>query len=210
MNTIENLNWRAAIKKFDSTKKVSEQDIEKLIEAANLAPTSAGLQPFKLIVVSNEQLKSKLREAAFDQAQLEDASHVFVFAAQEDVGDRHVNDYMDRMVEVRKVTLDALAGYKQMITGFINTKDSATKADWAARQAYIALGTMISAAAEMQIDACPMEGFNPDQVQEILDLKSQQLIPVLLLPVGFRSHDDIYAKAPKVRKTRENLVIDMK
>ncbi|MBL4703622.1 MAG: NAD(P)H-dependent oxidoreductase [Flavobacteriales bacterium] len=209
MDIIENLKWRSATKKFDPSKKVSEADIETLIEAASLAPTSAGLQPFKLVIVRNQEIKAKMKAASYDQSQVVDASHVLVFAVQSEIGDRQIDDYLERVVEVRNVELASLAGYKEMISGFLSMKDDAAKQDWAARQAYIALGTLITAAAEMKIDICPMEGFDPMAIQEILDLKSKGLTPVVVLPVGYRADDDMYAKALKVRKSRENFVLNI-
>lgn len=200
----DSLNWRSAVKKFDTTKKVSKVDLEKLIDAANLAPTSGGIQPFKLIVVENDEVRSKLRAASFGQSQVSDSSYLFVFASQTKVEQQDVDDYVERMSEVRNIPLEALSQLNQALSAGILGRDEASLREWAARQAYIALGTTISTAAEMRIDTCPMEGFDPQQYSEILDLESKGLSAVVILAVGYRASDDPFANAPKVRKKRED------
>lgn len=209
MSIIDSLKWRSATKKFDPNKVVNEVDIEKLIQASNLAATSFGLQPFTLVLVRNEELRKEIQTASYDQAQVTEASHLFILAVQTELGGRHVDDYMNRMAEIRSVQLDSLFGYKEMISNLLQSRDESTNRDWSARQAYIALGTMMSVAAELRIDACPMEGFDPIKVQEILDLKPKGLMPVVMLSVGYRVADEVYSKAPKVRKTREDFVYEV-
>lgn len=203
----ESLNWRSAIKKFDPSKKVSEADLEKLIEAANLAPTSGGVQPFKLIVVENDEVRSQLRAASFGQPQITDSSYLFVFASQTKIEQQVVDDYVNRMAEVRGIPVEALSQLNQALSAGIVHRDEASKPGWAARQAYISLGTTISTAAEMRIDTCPMEGFDPQQYSDILGLESQGLSAVVILAVGYRASDDPFANAPKVRKKREDFAM---
>jgi len=209
MNTIENLKWRSATKKFDPSKSVSDADLEILIEAANLAPTSFGIQPFQLVVVKNKELQSDLVEISYGQTQVADASHVLVMAIETEIGQEQVDNYFDRMAEVRNMEPEALAGYKEMMSGYMTTMDDSIKPGWAAKQAYIALGTLMTAAAELKIDACPMEGFDAVKFQSKLGLASKRLMPVVILPIGYRAEDDELANAPKVRKKRSDFVVEV-
>lgn len=210
MDIIESLNWRSAIKNFDPSKKVAEKDLETLIEAANLAPTSGGFQPFKLLVISNQELKEQLVEHTFGQKQVAEASHVLVFAYQTKVDESLVDNYIDRAVKARGVTHESMQQFAQGMKGFIANIDEAGKSTWVAKQAYIALGVVMSAAAELKIDSCPMEGFNPMKYQELLGLEKEGLMPAVVLPIGYRSEEDKYSQMPKVRKSREELVLEFK
>ena len=206
---IDALKWRSAIKNFDSTKEVSQENIEQLIIAANLAATSGGLQPFKLIVIKNKELREKLTPASYGQSQIAQASHLLVFAVLEEFDKSIVDEYVTRMAEVRNLELSSLNPLKEALSGSIHGKDASNKTEWAARQVYISLGTVLSAAATMEIDMCPMEGFNPMQYQEILDLKSKNLLPVVIAAVGYRSDDDVFSKMAKVRKARKDFVLEI-
>lgn len=209
MKIIESLKWRSAIKKFDPNKKVNTDDLEVLFEAANLAATSGGLQPFKLVVVGEGELKSQLAPHAFGQSQVKDASHILVFSVETDISGDTVNRYIQRATEVRGEGKDSLIGYAESMKGYISSMDENEKNAWAKSQAYIALGTVMAVAAQMKIDTCPMEGFDAIQFQEILDLKSKKLMPVLILPIGYRSEDDEHSREAKIRKKRENLIIEL-
>jgi len=210
MNAIESLNWRAAIKQFDTSKQVSEEDLNVLLEAGNLAATSGGMQPFKIVVVSNPAKKAKLQEAAYGQKQLGDASHVLVFAIEQEVGDSTVDRYLNRAAEVRSIPLESMEGYANSMKGYLSAMDENTKANWAKSQAYIALGTVLLTAASMQIDSCPMEGFVKEQFEEILQLNEQKLTPAAILPIGYRSTEDYYSGMPKVRRTKEDFILEIK
>ncbi len=210
MSLLESLKWRSAIKKFDTSKKVSKEDIEVLLTAGNLAPTSGGLQPFKIIIVSNDDLKKKLVAASYEQPQVADASHLLVFAIEQEIDEEIVNRYIKRAEEVRGKGKESLIAYSESMKYFISTMDEATKYTWAKSQAYIALGMVMAAAAEMRIDSCPMEGLVPDKYQEMLDLKSKKLMPVVILPIGYRSENDVHSKEEKIRKIRDNFVIEIK
>ena len=209
MSILESLQWRAAIKQFDTTKKVSAEDLEKLIEAANLAPTSGGLQPLKLVVVSNAELQSKLVPMSYGQQQVASASHILVFAIETNLDTSIVDRFVERMAEVRDMPVEQLEGYRQSMHGYIGSMDEATIADWARRQAYISLGTVMAAAADMRIDSCPMEGFDPIQYQEILGLKEKNLMPTVILPIGYRSDEDVHSKSAKVRKKTEDFLLEV-
>lgn len=209
MSVIDALKWRAAIKQFDTTKKVSDNDLEKLIEAANLAATSGGLQPFKLVVIKDEALKQKLQAASYNQAAVGDSSHLLVFTVQTEPSNQLVDAYLNRVVEVRGVEMSSLEGYRQSLNGYVGSLDEASRLAWATKQAYIALGTLLSAAADLKIDATPMEGFELTQYEEMLGLKEQGLIPVVMAAVGYRSDKDVYSAMPKVRKKRNDFVVEI-
>jgi len=207
MNVIESLKWRTAIKKFDSTRKVKDEDLEQLLNAANLTPTSGGFQPFKLIVVGEGDVKNELGKHTYSQPQVNDAPQVLIFAIDTNVGDHTVDNFMKRMADVRNQDLESLSGYSNSMKGYLGGMDTVAKEVWAKTQAFIALGTVLTVAAEIRVDSCPMEGFDADKFSEILDLESKNLKPVVIVPIGYRSADDVYSKAVKVRKTMEELVI---
>jgi len=209
MKALESLKWRAAVRNYDTSKKVNEQDLETLLEAGNLTATSMGLQPFKIIVVSNDEMKKQLVPMSYNQQHVGDASHVLVFAIETDINQDTVDAYIDRAIELRKQSAKDLQGYKDTVSNYMSMMDETTKAAWATKQAYIALGTVMTVAAELKIDSCAMEGFDPIQYQELLSLKSKNLMPVVVLPIGYRSEEEHMAKLPKVRKTRENFVIEI-
>lgn len=202
---ISGLKWRYATKKFDATKTVSDADIHTLKEAVNLAATSYGLQPFRVAVITDPAVKEKLREAAHGQPQLTTASHVFVFAAKTDVSAAYVDDFIKHLAETRGIPLDAVKGYGDYIKGSIEGKSAEFYTTWNTRQAYIALGTLLATAGELQIDACPMEGFDNAKFDEILGLKEKGLTSVVLAPVGYRSAEDKTQHAAKVRLPLEEL-----
>ncbi len=210
MNFLESLNWRSAIKKFDVSKKISQKDLEDLLTAGNLTPTSGGLQPFKIVVVSNDKLKEQLVAASYNQAQVAEASHLLVFAVEQDIDEGLVDRYIDRAAQVRGKDKESLIGYSQSMKQYISSMDTSSRFNWAKSQAYIGLGFVMAAAAEMRIDSCPMEGIVPDKYQEILGLAAQNLLPVLALPIGYRSDLDVHSKEDKIRKTKENFVIEIK
>ena len=209
MSIIDSLKWRASIKQFDTTKKVSDADIETLIEAGNLAATSGGLQPFRMVVIKNNELKQKLKPVSYNQPQVAESSHLIVFAIQTNLGTNLVDAYLDRMVEVRGVEMSSLDGYRQSLNGYINSMDDTARAVWATKQTYIALGTVLNVAAELKIDVSPMEGFDPMQYQEMLRLKEQGLMPVVITAVGYRLDEDVYSAMPKVRKKRSDFVLEI-
>ncbi|MEM9525982.1 MAG: NAD(P)H-dependent oxidoreductase [Bacteroidota bacterium] len=196
---LDALKWRYATKKFDSSRRVSEEDITTLKQAVNLTATSYGLQPFRVVLVSDEATKEKLREAAFGQPQLTTASHVFVFASKLEVSPEYVDAFIHRLAEGRGLALEAIQGYGDYIKGSLTTKDADFIKDWTRRQAYIALGSLLATAGELRVDSCPMEGFDPAKVDEILGLTEQGLTASVIAPVGYRSAEDQTQHAAKVR-----------
>lgn len=206
MGLITLLKWRYATKKM-SGQKVPQAKVEAILEAISLSASSFGLQPYKVLVVQNEALKTRMVDAAWGQLQLKDSSHVLVFAAQTKVSEKDVTDYVGRIALARGLTLESLEEYKNMMLEKIVGKMSESQqAAWTARQAYIALGTALLAAAEQQVDATPMEGFVPAEIDALLDLKSKGLTAVLLLPLGYRADGDWLAPLAKVRKSNDDLI----
>jgi nitroreductase len=209
MSSIQALKWRYATKQFDTDKTVDADSIQILKEAVNLAASSYGLQPFRVFLVTDKEVKVKLREAAYGQPQLTDASHIFVFAAKNDISDEYVDDYMQRIADTRRIDVANLKGFGDTIKGSIYTQSSDDVRAWNQRQAYIALGTLLQTAAELHVDACPMEGFVPDQVNEVLGLEEKGLSAVVIAPVGHRSSADKTAKAAKVRLKLDELFTEI-
>jgi nitroreductase len=201
------LNWRYATKAFDSTKKLSEEQLEILLSAVQLAPTSYGLQPFKIIVISDQDVKDKLKAAAYEQVQVAQASQVFVFAIHKNYTTTHVDAYAKDIVETRGVTLEDIKGFVDTMKGTVISRTQEQLANWNARQAYISLGFLLETAALNDIDACPMEGFDNAKFDEILGLDSMNLTSVVMATVGFRSDEDKYQFAKKVRKSKEDLFV---
>ena len=206
-NLIDSLQWRYATKKFDPTRKIPDDIWTELEQAAILSPSSYGLQPYKLIVVTDPGTKERLQPAAFNQAQIVDSSHLVVFAARTDLNLGYVDRFITRASELRHVPKEQLADYQGRINGFIS-KPPLSLVDWGARQAYLALGIFLAAAANARVDACPMEGFVPPQFDEILGLKAQGLQSVVLAAAGYRTETDPSAGAAKVRWTRDELIQD--
>lgn len=207
MSLIEKLNWRYATKKFDPAKKLSAQQLNTLLDAVQMAPSSAGLQPYKVLVVENPETRVQLREAASGQPQLTDASHVIVFAAETNLDEAYVTNYIDRIAAIRGIDRSHLEAFEGNIKNSINRMTEDQKIVWNHKQSYIGLGVLLSAAADLGIDACPMEGFQAGKFDEILGLKESGLTTSVIAPIGFRADDDIFSKAVKVRKPKEELFI---
>jgi nitroreductase len=207
MSLIEKLQKRAAIKNFDATKKLTEAQLDQLLEAVQLAPSSLGLQAYRVLVVENPEIREKLREASHGQAQLTQSSQVIIFAIEKELDKDYGNYYLDLVAKTRGIGREHLAGYEQMVQGTIATLTEEQKINWSTKQAYIALGVLLTAAAEMDIDACPMEGFDAGKFDEILGLKALGLSAVVMAPVGYRSDEDVYSKMEKVRRPKEELFI---
>jgi len=206
MSILDSLKWRYATKKFDSSKKLTAQQLDLLLEASNLTASSYGLQPFQILVVENPEIREKLKAAAYGQAQVTDASQVVIFAAKSNLSIADVDSYMQLISKVRNVPIDGLNDFKAMLAGTISSRAPEALTQWAARQAYIALGTLLATAALEKIDACPMEGFDNAQFDEILGLKAKNLTSVVMATVGFRADDDAYQHYAKVRRPLSDIV----
>ncbi|QQR54530.1 NAD(P)H-dependent oxidoreductase [Candidatus Peregrinibacteria bacterium] len=206
MQFLDALKWRYATKVFDPAKKVLEEKLKELLEAARLAPNSFGLDAWAFVVVENPELRAKLREASWGQAQVTDASHLVVFCRQKELTVKDGEAMIALTAETRGVDPATLDGYKQMVIGSIAGRDEVSNATWMAKQVYLALGVFLSACALEGIDAGPMEGFDPAKYDEILDLEAKGLKSVVICAVGYRG-DDKYASAKKVRKAAENIIV---
>ncbi len=204
---LSQLDWRYATKKFDPTKKIAPDLWAKLEQAAIHAPSSYGLQPWKFVVVTDPEVRKQLHAASFNQPQILDASHLIVFAAKNPPTPADVGAYVERIAEVRGAPVESLDGYKQMMLGSLSRMDAAQAHRWAARQVYIALGVFIASAALMGVDACPMEGFLPEKYDEILGLKAKGLGSVVIATAGYRSTEDAYAGAAKVRFDPKDVIV---
>ena len=202
---IDDLNWRYATKQFDASKKIAAKDLETLKEAVQLSASSYGLQPYKIIVVQDDAVKAKLKEAGYNQSQFTDASEVFVFAHQTDFGPELVDSYIKIAADAKGVKSEDMQQYADTMKNSLLNLPQEAKAGWTARQAYIALGNLLSAAAAHKIDACPMEGFNADAFDEILDLKKDNLHAVVVATLGYRSEEDKHQNDPKVRRPQSEL-----
>jgi len=200
-----NLKWRYATKKFDASRKLSDDQVHQLVESIRLSPTSYGLQPIHIKVISLATLKSELKEASFNQSQVTDCSHLFVFCIENDTNESHVDDYLNRISEVRDVPADALSGYGGVIKGFLGQKTTGVRDIWAARQTYLTLGFLLHTCAILKIDACPLEGFVPDKYDDILGLKAQGLSSIVAAAVGYRSTEDQTQHHTKVRKSTQEM-----
>jgi len=204
------LNWRYATKQFDPEREISASDWAVLEEALSLTPSSGGLQPWKFIVVTDPAVRAKLLPAAYGQAQIKDASHLVVFAAKNNFSEADVDAHLKHTAELRGVPVESLATYRAMLVGgIVKSMDETARNAWARNQAYIALGNLLTSAALLGLDACPMEGFDRAQFDEILGLKAKGLSSAVIAAVGYRSATDKYAGAPKVRFPREELFVEV-
>jgi nitroreductase len=207
MSLTEKLKWRYATKKFDPAKKLSAGQLEQLLSAVQLAPSSYGLQSYKILVVEDAAIREQLKEAAYGQSQLTDASQVIVFATETNINEQLVKDYVDLIAETRHMDRSHLHAYEHTMIGTVDRLSDDQKITWSAKQTYIALGILLAAAADLEIDACPMEGFQAGKFDEILGLKEKGLSATVIAPIGFRSESDDYSQHAKVRKAKENLFI---
>lgn len=207
MSLVEKLQKRAAIKKFDPSKKISTEQLDQLQSAIQLAPSSLGLQSFKVIVVQDAATREKLRAAGYNQAQITDASALFVFASLTTLDEAFGKKFIDLVANTRSVERTSLEGFEQKVLGTLSSRTDEQKLAWSHKQTYIALGVLVSEAAELGIDAAPMEGFDAAQFDEILGLKEKGLTTSVIAAVGFRAEDDVYSKMIKVRRPKSELFI---
>ena len=210
MNTfLENQNWRYATKKFDAAKKITTEDLNTLKEAIRLSSSSYGLQPYKVIIVENPELRAKIQPSAWGQSQIVEASHLIIFANETNVNDTTIDSYLKNISETRNTPIEALTGYGDFMKSKISTLPEDVKNIWTAKQTYLALGNLLNAAAELKIDATPMEGFVPAEVNEILGLEKLGLNAALIATLGYRHDEDATQHYKKVRKSNEELFITL-
>ncbi len=205
MKTIENLEWRYATKQFDSSRKVIQEDLEMLKKAVLLSVSSYGLQLYKILIVEDKKLKERLRGASWNQNQITDSSHLFVFCNYTRVHPTDVDEFIRNVSEVRNVPIQDLEGYRNSMKDAIANKSEQETQNWLERQPYLALSNLLLACAELKIDACPMEGFISEEYNEILNLKEEGLNACVIAAVGYRSSEDKTQFQPKVRKSKERL-----
>lgn len=206
---LDHQNWRYATKKFDSTKKISTEDLNTLKEAIRLSVSSYGLQPYKVIIVENPELRAQIQPAAWGQSQIVEASHLIIFASKTSLTDEDIDSYLKNVAETRNIPETALTGYGDFMKGAIGAKSEDEKAIWNSKQTYLALGNLLNAAAELKIDVTPMEGFVPAQVNEILGLNALGLHASLIATIGYRHEEDATQHQKKVRKSNEELFITL-
>ncbi|PIR20260.1 MAG: NAD(P)H-dependent oxidoreductase [Deltaproteobacteria bacterium CG11_big_fil_rev_8_21_14_0_20_47_16] len=207
-NTITDaLNWRYATKKFDPSKAVSDADLKLIVESVRLAPTSFGLQPFRLVQVTDPAQREKLVAVSWGQTQVKDASTLLVFATLNNVDSAYVDKFIDLTVKTRGVSAEKLEGYGNMMKGFLQGMSAEKIKMWASKQAYIASGFLMETAALLNVDTCPMEGFDEKKYNEILGLDELGLSAALVMPVGYRATDDHHATAAKVRIAAEEMLV---
>jgi len=202
---IKKLEWRYAVKKFDQSKKLSDEELSLILEAGRLAPSSRGLQAWKIIVVKNPEIRAQLYASA-KQPQLIDASDLLVLCIKNDVEDEFVGYYMNAIAHERGVGVETLDEFRTSIMGGLHALSENEKREWLIRQVYIMLGFILSACAENGIDACPMEGFNSKEFDELLGLSSRGVSSCVLCAVGFRSKDDSFSRLKKVRFPKSEII----
>jgi len=209
MELIEKLNWRFATKAMNG-QKVPQEKVDKILEAARLAPTSSGLQPFEIIVVTNQEIKEKIKPYAWNQPQITDCSHLLVFAAWDNYTEERINKMFDLTNDVRGFKNEGWENYRQQLLGTYPQRSAEENFTHAAKQAYISFSAAIIAAAFEGVDSTPMEGFSPEAVDEILNLKERGLKSVVLLPLGYRdANNDWLVNLVKVRKSKEDFITEV-
>lgn len=208
-NSIKQLEWRYAVKKFDSEKLLSDEKINILKKAFNLTATSYGLQPITLVVIQNKELQKELVPHSFDQLQVAQASHILVICIENEVDAEYISNYFQQIKKVRGTSDDILNPFKVAIVENFSNKEIQEIQDWSKNQAYLALGNLLTICALEEIDSCPMEGFDPESYDRLLDLKEKGLTSVLVMPVGDRADDDMFSTLKKVRKDMDESVIEI-
>jgi len=209
MSFLESLQWRYAVKRMNG-KKVPQEKVDIILEAARLAPTSAGLQPFSIFVITDPELLKKIQPIANNQPQITEASHLLVFAAWDNITDAQIDEVMDNTLRERGLPAGSLDAYKDKLKSGFGAKTPEERFQSAARQAYISFGVAIAAAATEQVDATPMEGFSSKELDKLLGLEQKGLRSVTLLPLGYRDEqNDWLAPLKKVRRNRKDMVIEL-
>ena len=203
---VSHLKWRYAVKKFDSTRTVSDTDWQALLESLVLSPSSFGLQPWKFFVVKNPEIRQQLVECSWGQKQVVDASHLLVLGLKLNIDEAYVDEYVAYTAQVRGMNPEDLAPFGKVIKDFRGRMSADEVKTWAKLQVYIALGQLMTSAAHLGIDTCPMEGFNPVKYDEILGLTEKGYSAAVVCPVGYRDETDPYAGYPKVRFALEDMV----
>lgn len=204
---LNRLQWRYATKKMDPSRVVSQEKIDRIIEAARLAPTSSGLQPYEIIAVSNLEIRKEIQAIAWNQGQVTDSTQLLVFAAWDNYTVERINSMFDLTNEIRGFKNEGWEKYRNFILGIYPQRDAQVNFEHAARQAYIGLSASVIAAAHEEVDSTPMEGFDPDALDKILNLRERGLRSVAILPLGYRQEEgDWLVNLPKVRRPNETFL----
>lgn len=208
---IEKLQWRYATKKMNAAQAVPQEKVDRILEATRLTATSSGLQPYEVIVVTNQAVREQIKPIAWNQAQITDGSHLLVFAAWDNYTTERINMMFDLTNDERGLKNEGWENYRQMLLSSYPKRDAEVNFQHAARQAYIGVGTALIAAAEEQVDSTPMEGFDGNALDEILGLRARGLRSVVIMPLGYREEDkDWLVKLKKVRRSHDNFVTEVK
>jgi nitroreductase/dihydropteridine reductase len=207
MNLNDSLRWRYATKKFDPTRKLSAEVVDSILESGNLTATSYGLQPYQLVLLQDPELQQQLVASSYSQRQVADASHVIIIAIRTDIDEVYIRQYLTMKEQQQNLAGGSLQDYGDSMVKTIMGMSDAQRLDWAARQAYLVMGTLLVACAVHQVDACPMEGFVPREYNEKLDLSARNLHAQLVLPLGYRSAEDGNQSLSKVRRPLDQMVV---
>ncbi|MCB2209013.1 MAG: NAD(P)H-dependent oxidoreductase [Bacteroidetes bacterium] len=205
MELLKNLRWRYATKRFDTSKKVSTNDLAKLKEAIQLSVSSYGLQLYKVLIIQDMELREELKPVSWNQNQITEASHLIVFCNYTDVNSFDIEEFIQTTSDIRGIDYEKLKGYGDFINSKLDEKSDDQKRNWLERQPYIALANLLMASAELKIDACPMEGFESEKYNEILGLNESGLNACVIAAIGYRSPEDQSHKFPKIRKPADKL-----
>jgi len=203
MNILENLKWRYATKKFDSTYQLSELELDTIKEVIQLSPASFGLQPYKVLIVTNPEIREQLKLASWNQSQITDASALLVFVKNKNVDETEVDLFVENIINTRGVTKEMLAEYEGMMKHAVSSQTEDQKGNWVEKQIYLAVGNLLTSLSVLGIDSCPMEGFDRGQYDSILGLTETS--SVVVCPIGKRDVSDEYQNYPKVRKSTDDL-----
>lgn len=209
MDSIKNLEWRYAVKKFDQEKILDHEKINILKKAFNLTATSYGLQPIKLVIIKNKEIQQRLLPHSWNQQQIAQASHLLIICTETNIDESDVEKYFERVQNIRKTPNDIINPFKNHLKETIANKTSEDLYRWSKNQAYLALGNLLTVCANEKIDSCPMEGFIPEKYDEVLKLREKNLTSVLVLPIGYRSEDDVMIHQKKVRKNIDEIVLEI-
>jgi hypothetical protein len=205
---IDALEWRYATKKFDDSKRIDPSKVEMLKKAFNLTPTSYGLQPLRLLVIKEQELKDKLFEHSYNQIQVKSASHILVICIENSVDEPFINHNFELQKEIRNAKDETVRPFREFLIKDFGKKSDQDIKKWAINQAYLALGNLLTICAAEKIDACPMEGFDSAAYDRILNLNEKGISSTLVLPVGYRAEDDKFAGFQKVRRPQKETIIE--
>ncbi|WP_430906900.1 nitroreductase family protein [Maribacter sp. 2-571] len=209
-DSIEHMEWRYAVKKFDAERNLSAPKVEKLKMAFNLTATSYGLQPIRMVVVQNKTIQEALVAHSYGQEQVAQASHVLVLCIENVIDKDYITAYFEQVAEIRGTSSTILEPFKDSLVANFSQKEVSEVRKWATNQAYLAMGNLLTICAMEKIDSCPMEGFVPQEYDRILQLKEKGLSSVLVMPVGYRAEDDMFADFKKVRKDIKESIIELR